>query len=100
MHYAINNTTAANDGNFELENMLISSGVSLNAKDALGRTPLHYAFVKMGTFFDYTPSDPIEVVTSLCAQVMVIPTHQNQHHHINTPSHAFFKSPHSYDTAY
>jgi ankyrin repeat protein len=45
---------------------LIDRGVELNLRDDRGRTPLHYAFVKIGKWNDSSQIDPIETVSSLC----------------------------------
>jgi ankyrin repeat protein len=45
---------------------LIELGININAKDNKLRTPLHYAFVKIGNWKDSTQIDPIEQVSSLC----------------------------------
>ena len=39
----------------------------MNIKDEYGRTPLTYAFVKMGKIKDTSEIDPIETVSSYCA---------------------------------
>jgi ankyrin repeat protein len=48
---------------------LLDHGADVNFKDNRGRTPLFYAFVKIGKPFDNEEIDPIETVTSLCGIV-------------------------------
>ena len=50
-----------------MEATLLRFGANINALDERGRTPLHYAFISIGNPFDYSPIDPVEVVTSLCS---------------------------------
>lgn len=38
----------------------------MNEIDIWGRTPLHYAFIKIGKPMDYSEIDPIETVSSYC----------------------------------
>ena len=68
LHFAINNSSVNADATFEIEQLLIDLGVNINQRDYLNRVPLHYAFVKMKEWTDSTPIDPIETVSSLCAQ--------------------------------
>jgi ankyrin repeat protein len=68
LHYAVNQSTNSTDSSFELEEYLLSKGAKVNALDFRGRTPLHYAFVKIGAkkYRNTTQTDPIETVSSLC----------------------------------
>ena len=68
VHWAINNSAADADASNEIENALLSSGGNLNAIDIKGRTPLHYAFVKIGQPLDYSPIDPIETVSNIISR--------------------------------
>ena len=61
-------SSATADATFETEQHLIDLGADINARDYVGRVPLHYAFVKIGTWQDTSQIDPIETVSSLCAQ--------------------------------
>jgi ankyrin repeat protein len=54
------------EANFDLERLLIKKGIDMNAKDERGRTPLTYAFVKIGKHSEYSEIDPIETVSSYC----------------------------------
>jgi ankyrin repeat protein len=47
LHHAVNMSSATADASFETEQFLIEKGVDLNLRDDRGRTPLHYAFVKI-----------------------------------------------------
>lgn len=68
-------SSATADATFETEQLIIDLGVKVNQRDSFGRVPLHYAFVKNGrstlegnTASSYSSTDPIETVSSLCAQ--------------------------------
>lgn len=65
LHHAINNNREDVDTTFQVEKLLIRYKVDINAIDKRGRTPLHYAFVKIGNTFEKNESDPIETVSSL-----------------------------------
>jgi len=47
LHHAVNLSSATADATFEIEQQIIDMGVAINHKDERGRTPLHYAFVKI-----------------------------------------------------
>ena len=66
LHYAVNMSSASSDASFEVERTLIDLGININARDRLSRTPMHYAFVKIGDWKNETAVDPIETVSSLC----------------------------------
>lgn len=59
-------SSASSDASFEVERLLIDLGIELNKRDKNGRTPLHYAFVKIGDWENKTSCDPIETVSSMC----------------------------------
>ena len=71
IHWAINLSKADADASNEIENCLLSSGGDLNAVDSRGRSPLHYAFVKIGDPFNASPIDPIETVSNIIARAGV-----------------------------
>jgi ankyrin repeat protein len=50
-----------------MEELLITKGAKANAPDKRGRTPIFYAFVKIGKPFECSEIDPFETVSSLCA---------------------------------
>jgi ankyrin repeat protein/predicted DNA-binding WGR domain protein len=68
IHWAINLSNVDADASNEIENVLLSSGGDLNAVDARGRTPLHYAFVKIGNPFNSSNIDPIETVSNIISR--------------------------------
>ena len=47
---------------------MLSKGCAINHRDARGRTPLHYAFIKARKPFCTTEIDPIETVANLLSQ--------------------------------
>ena len=58
-----------------MESLLISHGADVNIQDCIGRTPLHYAFVKINEGGGQgTMMDPIETVSSLCTVKNADPT--------------------------
>lgn len=68
LHHAVNLSSATADATFEIEQILIELGVDINCRDQNRRTPLHYAFVKIGQHENNTQIDPIETVSSLCGR--------------------------------
>ena len=66
LHHAVNMSSATADATFETEQLLIELGVNINQRDHHNRTPLHYAFVKIGDWSNTSQSDPIETVSSMC----------------------------------
>ena len=66
LHHAINNDKEVQvDASFQLEKILIRYKADINHIDKRGRTPLHYAFLKIGNIFEKDVIDPIEVVSSM-----------------------------------
>lgn len=65
-------SSATADATFETEQLIIDLGVKVNQRDSYGRVPLHYAFVKNARSTleanNTWSCDPIETVSSLCAQ--------------------------------
>jgi ankyrin repeat protein len=61
-------SSATADATFETEQLLIDLGININLRDSKMRVPLHYAFVKIKDWTSSQPIDPIETVSSLCAQ--------------------------------
>lgn len=45
---------------------MVDLGIDINALDVRGRTPIHYAFVKIRDWESTKQIDPIETVSSLC----------------------------------
>lgn len=66
LHHAVNVSQPNTEANFDLERVLIKRGIDMNQKDIRGRTPLSYAFIKIGKPDDYSEIDPIETVSSYC----------------------------------
>lgn len=66
LHHAINMSSATADATFETEQFLIDRKVDINLRDYLGRTPIHYAFVKISDWSNTAQIDPIETVSSIC----------------------------------
>lgn len=72
MHHAVNEANVTADASFELEQLLINRNAKINALDLRNRTPLHYAFVKIGKPFENSPIDPIETVSSYLSTNKII----------------------------
>ena len=65
LHWSLSNTDANSSSNFDLEEVLIRSGVEVNQKDRRGLTPVNYLFTKIGAPFIKTKIDPIEIFSYL-----------------------------------
>lgn len=50
-----------------MEKIIIKYGAKINSINHRRRTPLHYAFIKIGNPIDNSRIDPAETGTSLCA---------------------------------
>jgi ankyrin repeat protein len=71
MHWAINFSQSDADASNEIENTLVSfcrREGNMNMVDERGRTPLHYAFIKIGDPFAFTNIDPIETVSNIISR--------------------------------
>ena len=66
LHHAVNLSSATADASFDTEQTLLDLGININLRDNKNRTPLHYAFVKIGNWSDKTQVDPIETISRLC----------------------------------
>ena len=66
LHHAVNVSQPTTEANFDLEKILIKKGCDMNALDNRGRTPLTYAFIKIGQPKETSEIDPIETVSSYC----------------------------------
>lgn len=66
LHIAVNHSSTSANADIKLEKLLISKGVGLNDVDLRGRTPLHYAFVKIGSPTATNMIDPIKSVSAYC----------------------------------
>jgi len=51
---------------FEIESILLRNGANINAKDSMGRTPLHYSFLTYDGRLRRGDHDSVECVASLC----------------------------------
>ena len=71
LHIAINNSSPKIDSTSEIETLLLEWGCDVNSRDSRGKTPLHYAFIKIGNFQDNSVIDPIETVTTLCSKKQI-----------------------------
>jgi ankyrin repeat protein len=71
MHWAINYSQSDADASNEIENTLVNNVIipgDMNLVDSRGRTPLHYAFIKVGDPFAFTNIDPIETVSNIISR--------------------------------
>lgn len=68
LHWSLNNTDASSSSNFDLEELLINSGVKVNQKDKRGLTPVNYLFTKIGSAFIKEKLDPIEILSYMLSQ--------------------------------
>ena len=69
LHHAVSRADKGANASFDLESLLIKHKADINARDILGRVPLHYAFLALesDTYVD-SKYDPFETVSSLCNQ--------------------------------
>ena len=87
LHWAVNNATKGSDASNELENYILSHGCDPLALDINNRTPLHYAFVKIGSPFINTSIDPIETVSNILAREKALQSINVRDNWGNTPLH-------------
>jgi len=85
LHWAVNNANSNADASNEIENYLLSNGVDYNKLDIRSRTPLHYAFVKIGSPFLTSQIDPIETVSNILSKPSVLHSHADAW--LSTPLH-------------
>lgn len=72
LHHAVSRADKGADASFDLESLLIKHKANVNARDILGRVPLHYAFVSLDSeTYDNDKYDPFETVSSLCNHVNI-----------------------------
>lgn len=68
-HLVLSKASALNeclDSKFDLESLLLSYDIDVNAKDKRGRTPLHYAFISIGDYWNHSQIDPVLKCSSIC----------------------------------
>ena len=85
MHYLCNDEISSTDMDERLCDYLLSKRVHLNTEDILGRTPIHYLFVKMNDEYNSKDIDPVNTLTKFLEYEEVNPEHQDIYG--NTPLH-------------
>ena len=85
IHYLCNDEISSTDMDERLCDYLLSLKIHLNSEDILGRTPIHYLFVKINDEYNSTDIDPINTLTKLLEYDEVDPEHKDIYG--NTPLH-------------
>ena len=85
MHYLCNDEISSTDMDERLCDYLLTKRIKLNEPDILGRTPLHYLFVKINDEYNNNDIDPINTLTKLLEYEEVDPEYQDIYG--NTPLH-------------
>ena len=85
MHYLCNDEISSTDMDERLCNYLLSKKINLNSEDILGRTPIHYLFVKINDEYNSKDIDPINTLTKFLENNEVNPEHKDIYG--NTPLH-------------
>ena len=85
MHYLCNDEISSTDMDERLCDYLLTKRIKLNEPDILGRTPLHYLFVKINDEYNNNNIDPINTLTKLLEYEEVDPEYQDIYG--NTPLH-------------
>jgi len=85
MHYLCNDEISSTDMDERLCDYLLTKRIKLNEPDILGRTPLHYLFVKLNDEYNSNDIDPINTLTKLLEYEEVDPEYQDIYG--NTPLH-------------
>ena len=68
LHFALNSSLSSIDASFKTIRYLLDKKVDYNTIDKEGRTPLHYAFCKIGeSYSNFKTFDPIEIVSNMLA---------------------------------
>ena len=65
MHYLLNDETESTNMDESLSDFLLSCHPNLKIKDILGRTPIHYLFIKINSEFTTSSIDPISSLSKL-----------------------------------
>ena len=85
MHYLCNDEISSTDMDERLCDYLLSKRKNLNKEDILGRTPIHYLFVKINDEYNNNNIDPVNTLTKFLEYDEVDPQHKDIYG--NTPLH-------------
>lgn len=85
MHYLCNDEISSTDMDERLCDYLLTKRIKLNQPDILGRTPIHYLFVKINDEFNNNNIDPVSTLTKLLEYDEVNPEYKDIFG--NTPLH-------------
>ena len=85
MHYLCNDEISSTDMDERLCDYLLSKRFHLNTEDILGRTPIHYLFVKINEEYNCKDIDPVNTLTKFLEYSEVDPQHKDVYG--NTPLH-------------
>ena len=85
MHYLCNDEISSTDMDETLCDYLLSKKVHLNSEDILGRTPIHYLFVKLNDEYNSKDIDPVNTLSKFLEYEEVDPQHKDIYG--NTPLH-------------
>ena len=85
MHYLCNDEISSTDMDERLCDYLLTKRVHLNTEDILGRTPIHYLFVKINDEYNSQDIDPVNTLTKFLEYDEVDPEHKDIYG--NTPLH-------------
>ena len=85
MHYLCNDEISSTDMDERLCDYLLSKRIKLNEPDILGRTPIHYLFVKLNDEYNTNNIDPVNTLTKLLEYDEVDPEYKDIYG--NTPLH-------------
>eukprot|EP00727_Mastigamoeba_balamuthi_P000450 m51a1_g10401 hypothetical protein (1605) ;mRNA; f:86690-93164 len=67
LHIAANESTDSANNAWTVGRALIAAKSDVNAKDTYGRTPIHYTFAKLRGMRSTAKTDPVGVLSRLCA---------------------------------
>ena len=85
MHYLCNDEISSTDMDERLCDYLLTKKIALNQPDILGRTPIHYLFVKINDEYNSSDIDPVTTLTKLLEYNEVDAEHKDIYG--NTPLH-------------
>ena len=89
MHYLCNDEVSSTDMDERLCDYLLTKRINLNQPDILGRTPMHYLFVKINDEYNNSDIDPVNTLTKLLEYEEVDPQYKDIYG--NTPLHYAFQ---------